>query len=95
MILGFIGIGKISSSVITGISKTNIKYKKIILSPRNKIISKSIKKKYKKIYIAKSNQEVINKSDWVFLAVTPEVGKRIIKNLQFTSKKPIISFIPL
>jgi len=93
MILGFIGIGKISSSVITGISKTNIKYKKIILSPRNKIISKSIKKKYKKIYIAKSNQEVINKSDWVFLAVTPEVGKRIIKNLQFTSKKTIISFI--
>ena len=93
MILGFIGIGKISSSVITGISKTNIKYKKIILSPRNKIISKLIKKKYKKIYIAKSNQEVINKSDWVFLAVTPEVGKRIIKNLQFTSKKTIISFI--
>ncbi|MDC0046170.1 pyrroline-5-carboxylate reductase [Candidatus Pelagibacter sp.] len=93
MILGFIGIGKISSSVITGISKTNIKYKKIILSPRNKIISKLIKKKYKKIYIAKSNQELINKSDWVFLAVTPEVGKRIIKNLQFTSKKTIISFI--
>ena len=93
MILGFIGIGKISLSVITGISKSDIKYKKIILSPRNQIISKSIKKKYKKIYIAKSNQEVINKSDWVFLAVTPEVGKRIIKNLQFTSKKTIISFI--
>ncbi len=93
MILGFIGIGKISLSVITGISKSDIKYKKIILSPRNQIISKSIKNKYKKIYIAKSNQDVINRSDWIFLAVTPEVGKKIIKNLKFKSKQIIISFI--
>ena len=93
MRLGFIGIGKITSSVIEGISKSSIKFNKIILSPRNRKNSNFIKKKYKKILIAKSNQDVIDKSDWVFLAVTPEVGKMIIKNLKFNSSQIIISFI--
>tara|TARA_X000000950_G_scaffold194598_1_gene234474 strand:- start:2410 stop:3177 length:768 start_codon:yes stop_codon:yes gene_type:complete len=93
MILGFIGVGKISSSVISGIQKSNIKFDKIILSPRNKIISKEIKKKYKKISIAKSNQELVDKSNWVFLSVTPSVGKKIIKDIKFTSKQTVVSFI--
>jgi pyrroline-5-carboxylate reductase len=93
MILGFIGIGKISSSVISGISDSDIKYSEIIISPRNKKISKYLNKKYKKVVIAKSNQEVINKSNWVFLAVTPTVGEKIIKDLKFKSKQTIISFI--
>ena len=93
MYLGFIGIGKISSSVITGICNSSLKYKKIIISPRNKEISQSLRKKYKEIIIAKSNQEVIDKSNWVFLGVTPTVGERIIKDLKFKSKQTIISFI--
>tara|TARA_A100000164_G_C21747575_1_gene695398 strand:- start:56 stop:823 length:768 start_codon:yes stop_codon:yes gene_type:complete len=93
MILGFIGIGKISSSVIDGITKSDIKYKKIIISPRNKVNSKLIKKKYKKIIIGKNNQDVINNSDWVFLALTPKIGEKIIKDLKFKSQQTIISFI--
>ena len=41
MNLGFIGCGKISSSVITGITKSSIKYNKIIISERNKKISEN------------------------------------------------------
>ena len=93
MILGFIGTGKISSSVIEGISNSKVNYKKIILSPRNKKISKLLKNKFKKIEIAKNNQDVIDKSSWVFLAITPEVGNKIIKNLKFRSRHTIISFI--
>jgi len=93
MNLGFIGVGKIASSVITGICSSNLKYKKIIISPRNKILSKKLKKKYKKIIIAKNNQEILNSCDWVFLAVTPEVGRKIIKKLKFRSNQILISFI--
>ena len=93
MNLGFIGVGKITSSVITGIVSSKLKYNKIILSPRNKKISRNLKKKFKKIQIAKNNQNVIDNSDWVFLAVTPSVGKIILKNLKFNSKQTIISFI--
>ena len=93
MILGFIGIGKISSSVIKGIINSKIKYKRIILSPRNKKISKYLKNKSKKVEIAKSNQDVINRSNWIFLAVTPLVGNKIIKELKFKKNQIIISFI--
>ena len=93
MILGFIGTGKISSSVIKGISNSKLLYKKIIISPRNYKLSKLLKKKYKKVTIAKNNQEIVNKSNWVFLAVTPSVGKKIIKELKFKSTQTVISFI--
>ena len=93
MKLGFIGTGKIASSVIIGICKSQINYKQITISPRNKKIAKSLKKKFKKIIIAKNNQEIIDKSNWIFLSVTPKVGKKIIKNLKFRSNQLIISFI--
>jgi pyrroline-5-carboxylate reductase len=93
MNLGFIGTGKITSSVITGICNSNLKYKKIFISSRNKKISKFLSKKFKKIVIKKNNQEIIDKSNWVFLAVTPTIGEKIIKNLKFRSNQIIISFI--
>ena len=49
MKLGFIGTGKITFAVITGICSSSILYKKIIISHRNKSISSTLKKKFKKI----------------------------------------------
>jgi len=91
--IGFIGTGKIASSVITGICNSKIKYKKIIISPRNKKISQDLKKKFNKIFISKTNQEIVDKSDWVFLSVTPKVGNKIIKDLKFRTNQKVISFI--
>ena len=93
MKLGFIGTGKIASSVIIGVCNSKINYKQIIISPRNKKIALSLKKRFKKVIISKSNQEIIDKSDWVFLSVTPTVGKKIIKDLKFKSNQKVISFI--
>ena len=93
MKLGFIGTGKIASSVIFGICRSKIKFKQIIVSPRNKRIANNLKKKFKKVSIAKDNQDVINKSNWIFLSVTPIVGEKIIKKLKFKSSQTIISFI--
>jgi len=93
MRLGFIGTGKIASSVITGICNSSIIYENIIISPRNRKIANNLKKRFKKIKIAKNNQEIINNSDWVFLSVTPTVGEKIIKDLKFRSNQKVISFL--
>ena len=93
MNLGFVGTGKIASSVISGIAKSNIKYKKIFISSRNKKIALSLRKKFKKIIISKTNQEIIDNSDWIFLSITPTVGEKIIKDLKFRSGQKVISFI--
>tara|TARA_Y100000589_G_C26982627_1_gene559225 strand:- start:40 stop:807 length:768 start_codon:yes stop_codon:yes gene_type:complete len=93
MKLGFIGTGKIASSVITGICKSSIKYNKIFISSRNNKISKQLKKRFKRIVIERDNQKIVSSSNWVFLAVTPTVGEKIIRNLKFRSNQTIISFI--
>ena len=93
MKFGFIGSGKITSSVITGISNSNISYKKILISSRNKDIAKNLKQKFKKVSIAKDNQQIIDDCNWVFLAITPSVGEIIIKDLKFRKGQTVISFI--
>ena len=93
MNLGFIGTGKITSSVVTGICRSKISFKKIILSPRNRNVAKKLKRQFKKVSIAKNNQEIVNSCNWIFLAVTPPVGQKIIKNLKFKSSQTIVSFI--
>ena len=93
MKLGFIGTGKIASSVIIGICNSKIKYKQIVISPRNRKIANSLKRRFKKITIAKNNQEIVDKSNWVFLSITPKVGEKIIKRLKFKASQTVVSFI--
>ena len=93
MKLGFIGTGKIALSVITGICTSKISFKKIFISPRNRNIAQKLKKRFRKVNIAKTNQEIVDKCNWVFLAVTPKVGEKILPKLNFRSNQKIISFI--
>ena len=93
MKLGFIGVGKITSSVVTGICKSKIFFKKILLSPRNRNVARKLKKQFRKVTIAKNNQEIVSSCSWIFLAVTPTVGQKIIKNLKFKSSQTVVSFI--
>ena len=93
MNLGFIGTGTIASSVITGIFKSKISFNRIYVSKRNKKNAQKLKKKYNKVFIAETNQQIVNKCNWVFLSVTPTVGNKIIKELKFKSNQTIISFI--
>ena len=93
MKLGFIGTGKIASSVIMGICNSKISFQKIIVSPRNRNIAQKLKKRFRKVNIAKTNQEVVDKCNWVFLSVTPKVGKKILPKLKFRSNQKVVSFI--
>ena len=93
MILGFLGTGRITSSVIEGIFKSKLKIKKIYISPRNRTIANKLNKRFKKVTISKNNQQLVDKSNWVFLAVTPKIGNKILKKLNFKKNQKIVSFI--
>ena len=83
MNLGFLGTGKITLSIIQGIFSSKLKIKKVFISYRNKNISKKLSKKFKKVKVLKDNQEIIDKSNLIFLAITPKVGEKILPNLKF------------
>ena len=69
MRLGFVGTGKITSSVVTGICRSKINFTKILLSPRNRNVAKKLKEKFKKISIAKKIQLQEFKTSWLFFAI--------------------------
>ena len=88
MKLGFIGTGEITKAVILGITKSKIKYKKILISKRNNKTSRYLKKINKRVKISSNNQFIINNSDWIFLAISLNFGKKILKKLKFKKIKP-------
>ena len=93
MKLGFIGTGQIAKATITGICTSKISFQKILVSPRNRNIAQKLKKRFRKVNIGKTNQEIVDKCNWIFLAVTPKVGAKILPKLNFRSNQKIISFI--
>ena len=93
MRLGFIGSGQITKAVINGLLSSQLKFSKIYISRRNLKISTELGKKNKKIFVIENNQKIIDNSDWIFLAITPNVGNKILKKLKFKKKHTIISFI--
>ena len=76
MILGFIGTGKISSSIIYGIFNSKLKVKRIYISSRNKNIAKKLEKQFRQVKIIKDNQEIINKSSTIFLGINSSCRKK-------------------
>ena len=93
MILGFIGTGKISSSIILGIFKSKVKVRRIYISSRNRSIAKKLSNKFGRVKILKDNQQIINKSSIIILGITPNVGSKILSKLKFSNNKKIISLI--
>ena len=93
MNIGFIGTGKITTSVIQGLFRSNIKLKQILISERNKKNSSALSKQFKKVKVVKNNQDIINNSSWVFIAVVPTVAKKILQELTFKKNQTVVSFV--
>ena len=86
MKLGFLGTGKITSSIIEGLLKSKTKFNQIIISKRNVKNSRYLKNKSKKIKIYENNQDIINSSKWVFICLTPKVARNELQKLKFKKK---------
>ena len=88
MKLGFLGTGKITSSIIEGLLKSKTKFNQIIISKRSVKNSRYLKNKSKKIKIYENNQDIVNNSKWVFICLTPKVAKNELQKLNL--KKNIL-----
>ena len=72
-VLGFIGTGHIASAVIKGLLKDKERPFNIVVSPRNKDIALALSQQFSTVTVAGSNQEVLDRSDVVFIAVLPNI----------------------
>jgi pyrroline-5-carboxylate reductase len=95
MTLGFIGIGKITGALIEGLNTSAMERAEILLSPRNEENSAYWAAKYPNVKRGVSNQDVLDRSDIIFIALRPAVAEEVLGGLSFDKRHTVISLIPL
>ncbi|QCP54251.1 pyrroline-5-carboxylate reductase [Trinickia violacea] len=93
MRLGFIGTGTITKAVVAGMVRFGVPFDRISLSPRNANTAAELATLDGRIHACASNQEVLETSDVVCLAVVPKIAAEVLGELQFASRHHVISFI--
>ena len=94
MRLGFIGTGIITTAVVTGFCESGMEDLHIVVSPRNRERAAALHEKYPQVVsVAADNQEVIDRSDWVFVALLHETAEQILEPLVFLPEKKFINLV--
>ncbi|MEL7566044.1 MAG: NAD(P)-binding domain-containing protein [Dehalobacterium sp.] len=91
--IGFVGTGVITSALVTGLCSGKDLDHRIYLSPRNAERAKELADKFENVTVAGSNQEVLDRSEWVVLAVVPKFGGEIIRPLAFREDHRVINLM--
>ncbi|EJF88457.1 hypothetical protein ME1_00628 [Bartonella vinsonii subsp. arupensis OK-94-513] len=95
MKIGFLGTGKISTSMIDGLIKSNFDVPSLIISPRNAQSAERLSHKYDKVIIAENNQALLDMSDCVFLCLPNQVAKEVLSSLRFHSEQLVVSVLAM
>lgn len=93
--LGFIGTGTLTTALVTGFCAraAGTPYP-IVLSPRSRDNAVRLKAAYPdRVTVAQSMQEVVDRSDWVMLAVLPKAGEEVCASLRFRPEQKVVNFM--
>lgn len=93
MRIGFIGTGAITQAVVTGMLDFDVAFERIALSPRNAGIAEKLAQQDARVRVCASNQEVLDSSDVICLAVVPQIADEVLSELNFDARHHVISFI--
>jgi pyrroline-5-carboxylate reductase len=93
MQLGFIGTGEITSSIVTGLSSSGMLAHSIGLSPRNSAIANGLANRFQGISVASCNQEVLDHSDTIVIAVKPSAARNVLSELRFRPDHQVIRLV--
>ena len=90
--LGFLGTGRIAGALVEGFC-TGGTPPRILVSPRNEARSRQLAERFPQVRRAGSNQEVLDGSDVVFLALRPATLAEAMPGLRFRPDHRVISLV--
>ena len=94
MRLGFIGTGEITRSIVTGLCSFGGSRHSIRLSPRSPAVAQELANRFNDISIASCNQQVLDHSDTIVIAVKPPIARGVLSELRFSPDHQVISLVP-
>ncbi len=92
MRLGFLGTGTITSAIVTGLHAASSGHS-IVVSPRNPDVAADLARRFPEVFVAASNQEVLDDSETVVLAVRPQIAESVLGELRFRPDHQAISLM--
>ena len=92
-VIGFVGVGTISEAVIRAMCTRSAMSDTLVLSPRSERRSRSLADEFEACVRVESNQEVIDRSEIVVLAMRPQQLDEALAGLMFRESQVIASFI--
>jgi pyrroline-5-carboxylate reductase len=92
--LGVIGTGSIAAAVVEGFCTSEAPVS-ILVSPRNEQRATALAHCFTQVRRAASNQEVLDHSEYILLALRPGVAPEVLPGLRFREEHTVLSFIPL
>jgi len=92
--IGFLGTGIITDAVVRGICKVKNLDLSIKVSARSTSTSEKLARDFPHIEVIADNQELVNNSDYVVIALKRQVVAEELEKLNFRPDQTIISFVP-
>ncbi|MCK6450840.1 MAG: NAD(P)-binding domain-containing protein [Alphaproteobacteria bacterium] len=91
--LGIVGTGRIAAALVTGLCTSERPPAKVLVSPRNAETAAKLAKRHAMVSVAADNQAVVDGSEWVLLAVRPQVAREVVGALRFKPGQKVLSAI--
>lgn len=91
--LGFIGTGSITEAIVDGLAASDSPPAEVIVSPRNAATAARLARRHAMVRVAPDNQYVLDNCHVVCLAVRPQIAEDVIRELRFSERHHVLSFI--
>jgi len=92
--IGFVGTGTIAEAMVEGFLSRRKDDLSILLSPRGAVVAQRLTTRYPQtVRLAESNQEVVDGSATIILAVRPQLLREVLSRLAFRPDHRVISVV--
>lgn len=92
--IGIVGTGTISEAVVTGLCLDNAADLAITVSPRNAERAAALAAKFPhQVTIGKDNQDVVDCSEIVCIAVVPKLAEEVLASITFRADQTVVGFM--
>lgn len=89
--IGIIGVGEIGRAIVDGLCDGVEEPPAVLLSPRGAHTAADLSRRYPSVQVCGDNQDVVNRSDVVIIAVRPQDHHEVLAGLRVGSGRVVVS----
>ncbi|AXK35616.1 pyrroline-5-carboxylate reductase [Streptomyces armeniacus] len=90
---GFVGAGEITAALVAGMSAEAGAPPAVFLSPRGRTVARDLSDRFPNVRVCRSNQEVVDSTTSIVLAVPPPAAQSVLEELSFGPEHVVLSAV--